>query len=138
MDLLEKINKNTTILNISNCNIEGVLDLNKFKNLRELYCANNKITQIINLSNEIRCIDCSYNNIEIFDICKICNIQIWSEISSPLKILYCQNNNLKKIKLQKYIQTLNCQNNQLFKIDLHHNLKNANCSKNKFIYCEIK
>lgn len=51
--ILDKLNYNTTILNISNQNITGVLNLEKFSQLRELYCSNNKITKIINISTSL-------------------------------------------------------------------------------------
>mgnify|MGYP003353163671 CR=1 FL=1 len=64
MELLKSLDKNTKILNISNCGLKGVLDLREFKNLEELYCSNNEITEIQNVSKIIKYLDCSYNKLK--------------------------------------------------------------------------
>ena len=51
-------------LDLSNKNISGILDLEKFKYLEELNCSNNKITNILNLSTTIKYINCSHNKIK--------------------------------------------------------------------------
>lgn len=61
-NLLDKYDENIKILNLSNQNIEGILNLEKFKNLEELNCSNNKITEIINLPY-IKYLNCSNNKI---------------------------------------------------------------------------
>jgi len=61
--LLKKYNYNIKRLNISNKNIIGILDLSNFKNLEELDCSNNKISEIINISNSLKYLNCSNNNI---------------------------------------------------------------------------
>ena len=60
MELLKSLDKNTKILNISKCGIKGVLDLEDFKNLEELDCSKNEITEIINIPKNIKCVDCSF------------------------------------------------------------------------------
>lgn len=50
-------------LNISNKNIEGVLDLKNFSNLEELDCSNNKITEIINIPKTLKYLNCENNKI---------------------------------------------------------------------------
>ncbi len=47
--LLEEYDKKLLILNISNKNINGILDLKKFVKLKELDCSNNKIIEIFKL-----------------------------------------------------------------------------------------
>ena len=65
---------NLKILNILNCNIKkGTLNLKNFKHLEELYCSNNEITEINNLSNKIKYLDCSFNKLKSFDIMHICS-----------------------------------------------------------------
>ena len=49
IELLNKYDKNTKILEISNKDIIGILCLNDFKKLEELNCSFNEITEIINL-----------------------------------------------------------------------------------------
>ena len=45
-ELLNTCDTNIKILDISHKNIEGVLDLDKFTNLEELYCDCNKLTTL--------------------------------------------------------------------------------------------
>ena len=63
INLLNKYNSDTKIIDISNKNIEGILDLSNFIMLRELYCQHNKITQIIFPNTFISYLDCSHNKI---------------------------------------------------------------------------
>ena len=62
--LLNNYNKNTEILNISNKNIKGILDLANFKELTELYCYSNEITEIINIPTFLEYLNCSNNKIQ--------------------------------------------------------------------------
>jgi hypothetical protein len=64
-NLLKKYKNDIKILNISNKNLKGILDLNKFKYLKELYCCNNKITEIINIPNTLKYLNCSNNKITL-------------------------------------------------------------------------
>ena len=59
----KKYKNNIKILNISNKNIKGILDLNKFKYLKELNCSTNEITEIINIPNSLKYLNCSNNKI---------------------------------------------------------------------------
>ena len=61
--LLNKYDKNTEILDISNKKIEGILCLDDFKKLEELNCSNNEITEINNLSFSLKYLNCSNNKI---------------------------------------------------------------------------
>lgn len=54
-------------LDISNCGIVGILNLSRFRKLKELDCSNNLITSIENLSTKINKINCSNNQIQIFN-----------------------------------------------------------------------
>ena len=62
--LLDNFNFDIKVMDISNQNISGILDLIKFSNLEELYCQKNKITQIINLPDKLKRINCSSNKIK--------------------------------------------------------------------------
>ena len=61
--ILNKYDKNTKILDISNKKIIGVLCLYKFPNLEELNCSFNKIIEIINLLYSLKYLNCSNNKI---------------------------------------------------------------------------
>jgi len=62
-NLLKKYKYDTKILNITNKNIEGILDLSKFKYLEELDCSNNEINEIINIPTNFNYLNCSNNKI---------------------------------------------------------------------------
>ena len=102
-ELLKIYDKDIRILNISNKNIEGILDLNEFKSLEELDCSNNKITEIINFPT----INCN-------NICK----------NKYLKYLNCSNNLINKLNnLPLGIQGLNCKKNPLKELYYPFNVK---------------
>ncbi len=85
--LLGRINKNTYKIDISNKNIVGILDLKSFCCLKELYCQNNQITQIINLPDYLEYIDCSNNQIEKLENLPDCMTGINCK-SNPITHLY--------------------------------------------------
>ena len=85
-NILKKYKTNAKEINISNKNIEGILDLQVFEELEELYCSNNKITKIINISHNLKYINCSKNDIVELD-----------EISNNLTGINCKSNPLKKL-----------------------------------------
>ena len=95
------INYNTKILNISSNNLKGILNLKKFTELEELYCANNEITQIINIPCGFRYLNCSHNKISILD-----------NLSNGMKGINIKKNKITKlyynfkIKPKKYPKTL--------------------------------
>ena len=124
------INENITSLNISNCNIVSILDINNLPMLQTLscshnqitdiqklrlpvlealYCNNNKITNIVGLQlHMLQELDCVNNNIT--------NIQ---GLCLPmLQELYCSHNqitNIQELQLPM-LQTLNCTNNNIIDI----------------------
>lgn len=63
-NLLKKYKNDIKILNISNKNIEGILDLEQFNNSKELNCSTNKITEIINIPNSLKYLNCCNNKID--------------------------------------------------------------------------
>ena len=52
-NLLNKYKKKVTELDISNKNICGILDLERFPNLKVLNCSKNKITEITNMPHTL-------------------------------------------------------------------------------------
>lgn len=61
--ILNKINKYSCWIDISDKNISGILDLNEFNSLRVLICNNNQITEIINISSQLTGLNCANNKI---------------------------------------------------------------------------
>jgi Leucine-rich repeat (LRR) protein len=78
------MSKSKKSLDLSNQNIIGILDLEKYPKLEYLNCSHNQITQIINISQYIKYIDCSHNLIENLDY----------QISNPMYLDYlnCSHN----------------------------------------------
>jgi hypothetical protein len=62
--LLSKYDLHKKIINISEKNIQGILDLEKFKQLEELDCSSNEITELINIPNTLKYLNCSSNKIK--------------------------------------------------------------------------
>lgn len=82
---ISKLNKNTKILNLTNQNIKGTLVLTEFCFLEELYCSHNEITCIV-ISNKLKILDCSNNQITFIHIPSI----------NKIKYLNCSHNLIKK------------------------------------------
>jgi hypothetical protein len=100
IQILSEIN-DIKILNISNKNIEGILNLEDYINLEELYCSNNEITEIINVSNTLKYLNCENNKITKLN-----------ELPDNLTGINCKKNQLKElyypfnIKPKKYPSNL--------------------------------
>ena len=86
-EILKKYKNNVKALDISGKNIQGILDLNKFKELEELNCSHNKITKIINIPRALKYINCSNNNMtELYGLSD--NLTGINCKSNPLQKLY--------------------------------------------------
>lgn len=83
-DIIDNYDVNSCILDISNKNIKGSINLEKFKYLNILYCQNNKITEIINICN-LKYLNCSDNF--IMDL----------NLPDSLLGINCSNNPLRKL-----------------------------------------
>jgi hypothetical protein len=100
--LLNNFDDDIIELDLSNKNISGILDLKRFELLEKLICSKNKITEIINLSENLIYFDCSYNLIEkISNINK--NLEYFNCKVNPLKYLVYPFNILPN----KYPKSLN-------------------------------
>ncbi len=103
--LLNTFDDSIIELDISDKNIYGVLDLNKFNKLEKLICSGNKITELKNLpKTTLKYLDCSHNQIG-----ELTN----NEIDNKLDYFSCKKNPLTKlfypfdIKPKKYPKKLN-------------------------------
>ena len=102
------------ILNISNNNLSGTLDMTRFYKIKELHADNNKISGIKFQNNPSR-----------------------NTVTEKIKVLTLSDNKLKSIDLIKLgkLETLNVRNNDISYInnmDEAKNLKTLNISNNKF------
>ena len=108
MDILNNLDKNTKILNISNCGLKGVLDLEDFKNLEELDCSKNEITEIINIPKNIKCVDCSFNKLE--------ELRLYYWTYRKLEELYCNYNEITTLVIPE-IKKVNSANNKISELE---------------------
>ncbi len=134
---LDGLDETIEEIDISNYNLEGVLDLEKFKNLKQLNCKSNEFTKIIGLEPSITDIDCSNNLINHIDLSQAIN----------LELLNIHNNDLVNLNLTKTtkLKTLDISSNELVNLDLSNTLVEfPKCSFNKLtklippkVPCEI-
>ena len=116
-------------LDISNKDIQGVLDLEPFTKLQKLCCQNNKITEIINIPETLIYLDCSNNKIS-----KLNNSKHSSKLPDELNYLNCSNNKLAELDIPLLLTWLDCSNNRLKKLNnmsLLMSLNYLDCSSNR-------
>ena len=147
--ILNNYSSKTKILDISNKNIEGILDLDQFQKLEKLDCSNNKITKIINIPITLKYLNCSSNLITSLYLYKnlindIKSFQNLKKNQSPkLEELDCSNNKITEIEnIPVTLKYLNCSSNLITSLYLPDNLTGINCKKNplkKLDYpCDVK
>ena len=91
--ILENYSNTITELDISKFNIQGILNLSRFKNLIKLNCSDNKITDITGVGPNVKNIDCSNNLITIFPIIKKMSQKNKPEIKwdqNPIDTFLCE------------------------------------------------
>ncbi len=109
-------------IDVSNKGLTYLPDLQKFKNLKTLICAHNKITWIPPLNNSLIKLVCVYNNIKELPC-----------LNENLKILNCSYNKLTKLPyLNDKLEELNCSNNKLTVLPIFNDkLSILDCSYNQ-------
>lgn len=87
--------------------INGIIDLTEFNRLISINCENNKITNIINISDKVQYINCKNNVIIKFKY-----------LPENLKTLICDNNKIIELNnLPTGLKILSCESNILIKLD---------------------
>ena len=139
------VDYNITKLNISNKGLTKLTklpdDIDKYTNLKILYCRENKITSLDNLPPTLKELYCYSNEITSLDNLpptlkelKCWKNQITSLDNLPpyLEVLYCWNNNITSLdNLPPKLKLLYCDDNPL-KYDLKstlENIRNYNASR---------
>jgi Leucine-rich repeat (LRR) protein len=126
---LNSLSEEILTLSIEGRFITSLPDLTRFKNLKELYCSDNKLTSISStlLPQSLEILYCSDNKLtSLPDLMRLKN----------LKELYCSINKLSSLPttLPQCLEKLHCSNNKLTSLPnltRLKNLKELNCSNNK-------
>ena len=121
-EYLNSLPENTETINVSNKNLTDIPPLNRFTNLKKLYCDNNQLTQLPQLNSSLEILNCSNNRLTQLP-----------QLNSSLEILNCSNNRLTQLpQLNSYLQDLRCYNNQLTQLpELNSYLQYLFCYNNQ-------
>ncbi len=100
---LNSLSEDVEVIDVRFKNITYLPNITRFKNLQELYCANNKLSYLPDLPDTIKIISCSNNKITSL-----------SRLPKNLEMLYCDNNELTSLPiLPENLQVLYCDSNKL-------------------------
>jgi len=100
---LNSLSSDIDSLDINGKDIQYLPDLKRFKNLKTLFCDNNKLTSLPTLPKNLEELYCSNNQLSLLP-----------NLSENLKILCCYNNQLTSLPtLPQNLEELYCFNNQL-------------------------
>ena len=121
-EYLNSLPENTETINVSNKNLTDIPPLNRFTNLKKLYCDNNQLTQLPQLNSSLEILNCSNNRLTQLP-----------QLNSYLQDLRCYNNQLTQLpELNSYLQYLFCYNNQLTQLpELNSSLEILKCYNNE-------
>jgi Leucine-rich repeat (LRR) protein len=127
---LNSLSEDILILGIEGENITSLPDLTRFKNLKELYCSDNKLSSLPMLPKSIEILYCSKN--------KLTSLPDLSRLKN-LKELYCSINELSSLHttLPEGLEKLHCSSNKLTSLPSLTRLKNLKeliCSNNQLNY----
>jgi Leucine-rich repeat (LRR) protein len=139
---LDLLPDDTEMIDISNINLTNIPCLERFYQLKELYCSYNQIKQLDNLPNTLKELFCSYNQIKQLDNlpnsltilgCGYNQITHLDNLPNNLKELYCSYNKITQINdIPNTLKGLLCDNNLIEKLDnLPNTLEILDCSSNK-------
>ena len=116
-----KVNK----IDVRHLQISSLQGINHFKNLKELYCSDNKLRGLgVSECTALTYLDCSDNELGGLDVSKC----------TALAYLNCSNNNMSKLDISKNasLTYLDCSVNKMTELDVsqHKSLIEVNCSYN--------
>lgn len=139
---LNSLPEDIEIIDVSERYLTYIPLLQRFYNLKCLYCQNNQITSLPELNHSLQELDCSYNNLttlpklnDSLQVLQCSHNKITSlpELNDYLEILYCSYNNLTSLpKLNNSLQILDCSYNQITSLPkLNHSLQVLDCYYNQ-------
>jgi hypothetical protein len=105
---INSLSNNITILELGDKNLTILPNLSRFTKLEELYCNNNKLTELQNLPESLKLLDCSNNQIYYID-----------KLPKLLLSFSCNNNKLTKLpNLPESLLYLSCNDNNLYNLPI--------------------
>ena len=105
---IDSLPDNIEIIDVSYTNIDYLPDLSRFKNLQELNCSNNKLTDLPSLNDNLQKLNCSNNELTYLP-----------NLNDNLTELNCPYNKLTCLtSLNKNLQKIYSANNVLFNINM--------------------
>jgi Leucine-rich repeat (LRR) protein len=142
---LNSLSEDISELNVNDQGITSLPDLTIFKNLKKLYCFNNKLTSLPTLPQNLQILYCSGNQLTLLPTlpqnlkrlyCYNNKLTSLPTLLQNLQILYCSGNQLTLLPtLPQNLKKLVCYNNQLTLLPtLPQNLESLNFSTNKLTY----
>jgi hypothetical protein len=146
---IDSLPSDTKIINIFDKNITYIPSLERFYQLKELWCSYNQITQLDNLPNSLEKLYCSYNKItqlnnipntlQILDCSNNKIIQLYN-LPLTLEILYCSNNQITQLdNLPHSLEMVWCYNNQIKQLNnLPNTLRRLYCNNNPLSSFELE
>ena len=145
---LNSFSEDISRLIIDGRGIKVLPDLTRFKNLKELYCSDNKLKTLPTLPQSLEILFCSGNKLTSLSDLPQNLKQVYftsNQLSSlptlpqTLEELYCSDNKLTYLpNLPQNLVKLECCNNQLSSLpNLPQNLKKLFCFDNKLTYLPI-
>ena len=108
IEYLDSLPEDTEDINVSGKGIKN-LDVTRFKHLKKLNCANNKLTSL-HLNEHLQQLHCSNNHLTSL------------HLNENLQILYCVHNRLTSLRLNENLEELYCRDNQLTSLYLNEKL----------------
>lgn len=126
-EYLNSLPKYIYSINLCGKNLTYIPSLKRFKNLIQLKCDNNQLTQLPELNDSLEYLSCQHNKLTKLP-----------ELNSSLQILNCSYNYLTQLpELNSSLEELSCQNNQLpFKLNHYGPLTNEKRNElNQYIKC---
>ena len=135
---LDSLPEDTEEIDVSNKGLTYLPDLSRFKNLKTLICANNKLTSLPKLNN-IKLLICHKNQLtslpplEKLEIlsCSYNRLTSLPELNTNLLELFCHNNELTSLPMLNNLEKLYCCWNQLTSLPPLKNLQILHCNYNE-------
>lgn len=135
-------------IDVSNRNLTILPSLTRFRNLKRLYCNNNRLTVLPSLNENLEIIWCQYNKLTILpplneNLKELhCNNNLLTSLphlNENLEILWCADNLL--ITLPSFNINLHCvychRNNLMYLPSLNNNLQTLWCKRNRLTYLPL-